>query len=35
LSEATRFGARVSRPEEYLGSADAFVTRALEFYRGR
>jgi 3-carboxy-cis,cis-muconate cycloisomerase len=35
LSEATRFGARVSRPDEYLGSADAFVTRALEFYRGR
>jgi 3-carboxy-cis,cis-muconate cycloisomerase len=35
LSEAARFGAEVTRPQEYLGSADAFVDRALEFYRGR
>src|SRR5262249_33290467 len=33
LSEAERFAPGVSAPEEYLGSADAFVDRALAFYR--
>ena len=33
LSEAARFGLEVSGPQDYLGSADAFVERALEFYR--
>jgi len=33
LSEAERFAPDASRPEEYLGSADAFVDRALAFYR--
>jgi 3-carboxy-cis,cis-muconate cycloisomerase len=35
LSEAARFGIDVTAPQDYLGSADAFVERALEFYRGR
>jgi 3-carboxy-cis,cis-muconate cycloisomerase len=35
LSEAARFGLEVSGAQDYLGSADAFVERALEFYRGR
>ena len=35
LSEAARFGIRATTPQDYLGSADAFVRRALEFYRGR
>jgi 3-carboxy-cis,cis-muconate cycloisomerase len=35
LSEAARFGIDVTAPQDYLGSADAFVDRALEFYRGR
>jgi 3-carboxy-cis,cis-muconate cycloisomerase len=35
LSEAARFGLEVSGPQDYLGSADAFVERALEFYRER
>jgi 3-carboxy-cis,cis-muconate cycloisomerase len=33
LSEAERFAPGVSSPEEYLGSAEAFVDRALAFYR--
>jgi 3-carboxy-cis,cis-muconate cycloisomerase len=33
LSEAERFGLEPSGPDEYLGSADAFVARALDFYR--
>ena len=33
LSEAERFAPGVSAPEQYLGSADAFVQRALDFYR--
>jgi 3-carboxy-cis,cis-muconate cycloisomerase len=35
LSEAARLGEPVSRPEEYLGAADAFVDRALDLYRRR
>jgi 3-carboxy-cis,cis-muconate cycloisomerase len=35
LSEARRFGAEVTSPQDYLGSADAFVERALQFYRER
>jgi 3-carboxy-cis,cis-muconate cycloisomerase len=35
MSEAARFGIEVTGPQDYLGSADAFVDRALEFYRGR
>ena len=35
LSEAARFGIDAQRPEDYLGSAGAFVDRALAFYRGR
>lgn len=35
LSEAARLGIEVTAPQDYLGSADAFVERALEFYRGR
>jgi hypothetical protein len=35
LSEAARFGIDVTAPQDYLGSADAFVDRALGFYRGR
>jgi 3-carboxy-cis,cis-muconate cycloisomerase len=34
LSEAARFGFDVTAAEDYLGSADAFVERALELYRG-
>ncbi len=34
LSEARRFAPDVSEPEQYLGAADAFVDRALAFYRG-
>ena len=33
LSEAARFGG-AERPEDYLGSADALVDRALALYRG-
>ena len=33
LSEAERFAPGVSEPEGYLGSADAFIDRALAFYR--
>jgi 3-carboxy-cis,cis-muconate cycloisomerase len=33
LSEAERFAPDVHRPEDYLGAADAFVDRALGFYR--
>jgi 3-carboxy-cis,cis-muconate cycloisomerase len=33
LSEAERFAPDVSASEQYLGSADAFVQRALDFYR--
>jgi 3-carboxy-cis,cis-muconate cycloisomerase len=35
LSEAGRFGLEPTSADEYLGSASAFVDRALEFYRGR
>jgi hypothetical protein len=35
LSEAKRFGIDANRPEDYLGSADAFTERALQFYRER
>jgi 3-carboxy-cis,cis-muconate cycloisomerase len=35
LSEAARFGIDVTAPQDYLGSADALVERALEFYRGQ
>ena len=35
LSEAERFGVEASAPDDYLGSADAFVDRALDFYRRR
>ena len=34
LSEATAAGIDVQRPHDYLGSADAFVDRALDYYRG-
>jgi 3-carboxy-cis,cis-muconate cycloisomerase len=34
LSEAERFAPGAHDPEDYLGSADAFVDRALDFYRG-
>ncbi|HEY6030335.1 MAG TPA: lyase family protein, partial [Gaiellaceae bacterium] len=33
LSEAERFAPGTERPEDYLGSADALVDRALAFYR--
>jgi 3-carboxy-cis,cis-muconate cycloisomerase len=33
LSEAERLGIDASRPDDYLGSATAFVDRALDFYR--
>jgi 3-carboxy-cis,cis-muconate cycloisomerase len=33
LSEAEHFAPDAHEPEEYLGAADAFVDRALEFYR--
>lgn len=32
LSEAARFGIDVSEPADYLGSADAFVARALDLH---
>jgi 3-carboxy-cis,cis-muconate cycloisomerase len=32
-SEAERFAPGTERPEDYLGSADALVDRALAFYR--
>jgi 3-carboxy-cis,cis-muconate cycloisomerase len=35
LSEAERFGIEATAPEDYLGSAGAFVDRALDFYRRR
>jgi 3-carboxy-cis,cis-muconate cycloisomerase len=34
LAEADRFGIAATRPEDYLGAADAFVDRALALYRG-
>ena len=34
LSEAERFSSAARDPEDYLGSANAFVDRALDFYRG-
>ena len=34
LAEAERFGVPATRPEDYLGSAGAFVDRALALYRG-
>jgi 3-carboxy-cis,cis-muconate cycloisomerase len=34
LSEAERFAPDAREPEDYLGSADALVDRALAFYRG-
>jgi 3-carboxy-cis,cis-muconate cycloisomerase len=34
LAEAERFGITATRPDEYLGAADAFVDRALALYRG-
>jgi 3-carboxy-cis,cis-muconate cycloisomerase len=33
VSEAERFGIDATGPGDYLGSADAFVTRALSFHR--
>jgi 3-carboxy-cis,cis-muconate cycloisomerase len=33
LAEASRFGIDAAAPEDYLGSANAFVDRALAFYR--
>jgi 3-carboxy-cis,cis-muconate cycloisomerase len=33
LSEAHRLGLEVASPEEYLGSTDAFIERALEIWR--
>jgi 3-carboxy-cis,cis-muconate cycloisomerase len=33
LSEAERFAPAAREPEDYLGSANAFVDRALDFYR--
>ncbi len=35
LSEARRLGIDAQRPEDYLGSAEAFVDRALEFHRSQ
>ena len=35
LSEAQSFGVEAAEPEDYIGSAAAFVDRALDFYRGR
>jgi 3-carboxy-cis,cis-muconate cycloisomerase len=35
LSEARSFDIAAARAEDYLGSADAFVNRALDFYRSR
>jgi len=34
LAEAARFGIAAERPEDYLGSVDAFVDRALALHRG-
>ena len=34
LSEAERFASDAREPEDYLGAANAFVDRALDFYRG-
>ena len=34
LSEAARFGVTAERPEDYLGSTDAFIDRALALHRG-
>jgi len=34
LSEAQRFAPEAREPEDYLGSADALIDRALAFYRG-
>ena len=35
LSEARRFGIEPTEPDDYLGSTDAFIQRALQFYRGQ
>ena len=34
LAEAARLGIAAQRPEDYLGSVDAFVDRALALHRG-
>ena len=34
LAEAARLGIAAERPEDYLGSVDAFVDRALALHRG-
>jgi 3-carboxy-cis,cis-muconate cycloisomerase len=34
LAEGVRFGIEAQRPEDYLGSADAFIERALSLHRG-
>jgi 3-carboxy-cis,cis-muconate cycloisomerase len=34
LAEAARFGIEAKRPEDYLGSVDAFVDRALSLHSG-
>ncbi len=34
LSEARRFGIDAGEAQDYLGSSDAFIDRALQFYRG-
>ena len=34
LSEAERFASAAREPEDYLGSANAFIDRALDLYRG-
>jgi len=34
LAEAERLGIDAQRPEDYLGSVDAFVDRALALHRG-
>jgi hypothetical protein len=35
LSEAASFGIEATEPEDYLGSADVFVDRALRAFRAR
>src|SRR5947207_13767871 len=35
LAEAGRFGIEANNPDDYLGSPEAFVERALDFYHGR
>jgi 3-carboxy-cis,cis-muconate cycloisomerase len=34
LSEAARFGIEAQAPEDYLGSSELLVARALQYYRG-